>query len=194
MQQLDAALGTPLWYVVHCKWLKEWHTAVALESLLGLTVYLPVVRQRGRGTFGPLPFFPNYLFVHVDLREVAPSQIQAVPGVVRLVSFDTQPQPVATHVIDYIREQVHALDAQGGIPHPFKLGDTVRFKSGPFNGLEATFQGPLKPSERVRVLLEFLGSMRELEVGAEKLERVASASSAQHERRTRGKGRLINTH
>lgn len=194
MQQIyKRASSEPQWYVVHCKWLKEWHAAVALESLLGLTVYVPFVRQRLRGQVQQVPFFPNYLFLYADLHEVAPSRIQAVPGVVRLVTFGEQPQPVASAVIDFIRAQVGKLNAQGGIvSHPFQPGDTVRFKSGPFDGLEATFKGPMEPSERVRVLLEFLGSPREFEVGAEKLERVGAAGSAPTERRTRGKGRQIN--
>jgi transcriptional antiterminator RfaH len=187
--QVESAPGA--WYAVQCKWLKEDYAKSALELLLGLTVYLPLVQSRQHGQVRRAPFFPGYLFAHANLSEVAPSRIQSMPGVVRMVAFEDRPQPIAEPVIDYIRQQVRDLNTCGGLPvHNFKPGDLVRFKSGPFQGLEAVFQGPTKPSERVRVLLEFLGRPREMSIDAAKLEQT-SAASPHPPRRTRGHGRRI---
>jgi transcriptional antiterminator RfaH len=196
---VDEALA-PRWYAVQCLSAREQYAASALESLLGLTVYLPAVRRRSRGAFQLAAFFPGYLFANADLHAVAPSRIQSVPGVVRLVTFGDRPLPVAAATIEYIREQVREIDARGGLPaHDFRHGDTVRFRAGPFRGLEATFQATLRPSERVRVLLEFLGSPREIELGAEQIERAGPAAArpeaaeppSRPPRRTRGRGRAI---
>ncbi|MEO7912040.1 MAG: transcription termination/antitermination NusG family protein, partial [Roseiflexaceae bacterium] len=164
-----------------------------IETFLDINVYLPQVHQRVRGKSQATAFFPGYLFVRADFQIVAPSKLNSMPGVVRLLTFDDQPRSLPTAMIDHIRQQVQDIDAQGSrSTHHFQPGDTVRLKAGPFRGLEAAFLGPMKPTERVRVLIEFLGSMREADVGVDDLERVQSAPlPARQERRIRGKGRPI---
>jgi transcriptional antiterminator RfaH len=181
------------WYAVHCQRLKEWRAAAALETLLGLAVYVPEVRRRFRGQIRHAPFFPGYLFVRANFDIIALSKINATPGVLRLVAFDNRPQAIPDVVIDHISAQVSDLNAHGGmLAHDFHPGDTVRLKVGPFRGLEAEFLGPMKPSERVQVLIEFLGSLREADVHVDDLEPVSTAlSRPQQARRSRGRGRPI---
>jgi transcriptional antiterminator RfaH len=190
----NPALHSWPWYAVHCQRQKEWRAAAALETLLGLTVYLPEVRRRYRGQIQHAPLFPGYLFVRANFQIVAHSQINATPGVLRLVAFGDTPRPIPAAAIEQIRAQVRALDTLGGLAaHQFRPGDTVRLKAGPFRGLEAAFQGPMTPSERVRVLIEFLGSLRQAEIDIDDLEGVGSAPPPR-ERRTRGQGRPIKRH
>jgi transcriptional antiterminator RfaH len=181
------------WYVVHCQHSKEWQAAATIETLLDLPVYVPHVCRRLRGKIQRAPFFPGYLFIRADFQIVAPSKLNSMPGVLRLLVFDNQPRSIPEAVVEHIRTQVNEIDAHGGLlTHHFHPGDTVRLKAGPFRGLEAAFLGPMKPSERVRVLIDFLGSLREADVGVDDLERVHSAPrSARQERRSRGKGRPI---
>ncbi len=75
--------------------------------------------------------------------------------------------------------------------HNFHPGDAVVLANGNLKGLEGVFLGPAKPSARVKVLLHFLGSLREAEVDAHSLDR-AGTGMAPRERGTRGKGRKIN--
>jgi transcriptional antiterminator RfaH len=182
------------WYAVHCQHSKEWQAATTITTLLDLPVYIPHVRRRLRGKIQRAPFFPGYIFVRADLQIVAPSKLNNLPGVLRLLAFDNQPRSIPSTIIEHIRAEVSEIDAHGGlVAHRFQPGDTVRLKAGPFRGLEAAFLGPMKPSERVRVLVEFLGSLRAADVCVDDLERVHSAPlSAQHGRRSRGKGRPIN--
>ena len=184
------------WYAVHCQRLKEWRAAAALETLLGLPVYLPEVRRRYRGQTQHAPLFPSYLFVRANFQIVALSKINATPGVLRVIAFDNRPLAIPAAVIDQIHADVSELNARGGLAaHPFQVGDTVRIKAGPFRGLEAVFQGPMTPSERVRVLIEFLGGLREAEVGVDALERTATVAVPPRQARgTRGKGRAIRQH
>ncbi len=182
------------WYAVHCRHAKEAQAAAAIETFLDLHVYLPQVHQRVRGKSQATPLFPGYLFVRADFQIVAPSKLNSMPGVVRLLVFDDQPRSIAAAVIDHIRTQVGEINAHGGFAAPqFQPGDTVRLKNGPFRGLEAAFLGPMKPSERVRVLVDFLGSLREADVRVDDLESVRIAPLlARQERRSRGNGRPIS--
>jgi transcription antitermination factor NusG len=95
-------------------------------------------------------------------------------------------------VIEALRQQVDLLNAQGGLPeHSFRPGDPVLLTRGPLEGVAALFVGPTTPSERVRVLVQFLGSLREVDVDVETLELPGQHAEFKRERRTRGKGRRI---
>jgi transcriptional antiterminator RfaH len=180
------------WYVVHCKPLKEWQAARVLEEHFGLTVYLPEIRRRFRGQIQRTPFFPRYLFVRVNLERVPVSSINTTPGVLRLVMLGEMPQPVLPAAIEFIHRQVEELNNRGGlIEHRFAPGDSVWLKDGPFQGLQALFVGPMKPTERVWVLIDFLGSLREAQVDIDVLERTSAKATQKPLRRTRGKGRRI---
>lgn len=187
------------WYAIHCKPYKEWLAATALSEQLGLSVYLPEIKRRLRGRIQYTPFFPRYLFVRADLGAVGVHRINTASGVLRLVSLGEAPQPVSPEVIEALRQRVDLFNARGGLLyHSFRPGDTVRLKGGPLGGLEAVFVGPMRPSERVRVLIEFLGCRREAEVQADRIELVATGEDRREEtapakraRRTRGQGRRI---
>lgn len=178
------------WYVVHTRPQKEVLVSGLLEQKLHLPVFLPQVLQKKRGRMQQAPFFPGYLFVQADFEHTEASAINATPGVIRLVAFGERPQPLSASVVEALRAEIDALNAQGGLPqHPFKQGDRVRLTGGPLAGLEAVFLGPMRPAERVRVLLEFLGQEQEALVPLEDLE--PAGGQAKRPRRTRGKGRPI---
>jgi len=180
------------WYVVHCQPLKERQADAALAHYLGLITYLPAIRRRFRGRVQQAPLFPRYLFVRANLQVVALSTINATPGVLRMVAFDARPQPVSAALIEALRQRVDLLNAQGGLPeHNFHPGEAVQLKDGPLQGLEAVFVGPMKPSERVQILIHFLGQLREVDVDVDMLERPSSMPTLKRERRTRGKGRRV---
>jgi len=194
----------PYWYVVHCQSRKEWQTASALRALSGVDSYLPEVRRRYQGEVQIAPLFPRYLFIRANLEEVPPSRINRVSGVCRLLtSGDGFPQPVPERVIADLMEREEQINAQGGLlDHGFQPGDTVRMKKGPFSGLEAVFEGPMEPNQRVHILLEFMGRINRIDVDVDMLERSVNAPepapeilpkvAPRRERRTRGKGRKIN--
>lgn len=181
-----------LWYVVHTKARQELLSASLLEQRLAAVVLLPQVRQRYRGQMRTAPLFPGYLFVELDLEQVEASAVNNTPGVIRLVAFGGLPKPVPAKVIHALQARLAEIDAQGGLPqHPFHEGDRVRLTGGPLAGLEAVFVGPMRPAERVRVLLDFMGREQEAQVPVEDLE--PAGGPAKRPRRTRGKGRPIRS-
>jgi transcriptional antiterminator RfaH len=191
-QAIDAPHAMYHWYVVHCKPHKEWQAASALTERLGLATYLLELRRCSRGRVQRAPLFPRYLFVRMDLQTVGVSHINATAGVLRLVSFGGAPPSIPETVIEALRQRVDILNDHGGLlEHGFHPGDTVRLTHGPLRGLEAIFIGPMKPSERVRVLIEFLGQPREMKLPVDILERAGTSPAPKRERRTRGKGRWI---
>lgn len=146
------------WYVLHAKPRKE----EFLRDQLGLRrieVFCPylrvhVVNPRARKT---RPYFPGYLFVHLDLVDMSPLSLQWMPGSCGFVSFGGEPATVSDSMIHSIRQRADQVNAAGGeLFHDLKLGDAVRVIEGPFVGYDAIFDARLPGSERVRVLLKLL--------------------------------------
>lgn len=183
------------WYAVQCKPLKEWQVASTLAKLLDLTVYLPEYRHYVDGQIQRMPLFPRYLFVKADLFAIPQSRINATPGVLRIVAFDSVPQAIPEAVIEAVRQEADRLNAQAVVsPKSFRPGDPVRVVDGPLQSLEAVFLARIPPRARARILLEFLGRLHELEVNVQLLDRAVGVTQPKRQRTTRGRGRKIRKH
>ena len=184
------------WYVLHTKSRNEKHVAVILEQR-GLQVFLPeYTRKNAKGQTKKTAFFPGYLFVSLDLDSVASSLWQWVPGLRYIVAHGDQPVPIPDEVIKLIAHNVMEAELLASSPHlQFKPGDMVRIKDGPFEDMLAIFEGPTKPTERVRVLISTMNRAIRVRVGIYSLEKApehAVETLAKRPRRTRGRGRPIN--
>lgn len=144
----------------------------ALEHLqrYGYTAYLPryrcEVRHARKRSLESRPLFPRYLFVGIDRLTQRWRPVRSIPGVVGLVTSGDEPTPVAPEIIAMLRqrEEEGVFDA---LPSAQRLsaGDAVRVTEGPFADLVGRFAG-LSGSDRVCVLLEFLGRAVRTEVSA----------------------------
>lgn len=146
------------WYAMHTKPNKEdllWDQLMIRK----VEVFFPrlrvqVVNPRARRI---KPYFPGYLFVHVDLNQLGFSTLQWMPGAAGLVSFDRQPATVPDGLIHAIQKRVEAVNRAGGeLFYDLKPGDPVLIQDGPFAGYEAIFDARLPGTDRVRVLLKLL--------------------------------------
>lgn len=186
---LDTAF---FWYVVYCNPLKEFQVAQALKGRSGVVVYLPELHLKMRDDVRVEPLFPRYIFVQANLQQFTPSVINATPGVTYLVTIENVPQSISHDIIEALRQRVDEINAEQSLwEQRFKAGDVVRFVKGPMQGLEAVFVEALKPEERARVLVEFLGEQRTAFVDTEMLELTSSEPEERPKRRTRGRGRKI---
>jgi len=146
------------WYAMRSKPNKENFLAGQLESY-GVEVFFPCIRitpinPRSRKV---RPFFPNYLFVHVDLDKVNVSILRWMPGASGLVSFDGEPVSVPDPLIATLERQLNFQNAASRqLTYDLKPGDRVTVVDGPFAGYEAIFDARLSGQDRVRVLLNFL--------------------------------------
>ena len=146
------------WYVLHSKPRKE---EFLWEQLLahGLDAFCPRIRVQ---TVNPRarkikPYFPGYLFVHLDLERLNPSMLRWMPGATGLVSFGGEPAHVPDSLMHAIQKRVEEINAAGGEQlERLQPGEPVVIQSGPFAGYEAIFDARLPGNERVRVLLKLL--------------------------------------
>jgi transcription antitermination factor NusG len=172
---MDEEPMSSLWYTLRSKPNKEDFLASQLQAG-GFTIYFPrlrvtVVNPRARKV---RPYFPGYMFVHLDLAQVNLSDLNWMPGGTGLVSFGGEPAAVPEALITAIQKRVDELNASTtkvlADLHP---GDPVILQAGPFAGYEAIFDGRISGQDRVRVLLSFLQKRRvPLEVESRHISRV----------------------
>ncbi len=161
------------WYVMHSKPRKE---ALLRERLRfqSIEVYLPSIRVRPVNPRArkEQPFFPGYMFVHVDLERIPVSEFRRIPGSIGLVCYGGEPAYVADPLIREIQKQVEEItDLADNYVDRFKSGDLVAINDGPFAAYKAMFDCRLSGSDRVRVLLELLqGQKMRLELSARQLQ------------------------
>jgi transcription antitermination factor NusG len=123
------------WYAVRVKSNRERVTADSLKGK-GLEVFLPEYRSQSRNntrrTFS-LPLFAGYLFCRFDALNRLP--ILMVPGVVHIVGFGKDPEPVDPEEMARLFALAECrLDLK---PHPYPpVGKHIRLQSGPLLGID----------------------------------------------------------
>lgn len=172
----EVMLDAPSWYAVQTKPRQEEHVRYWLRERTGLTVFLPKIedlRKRGSKRVTIIePLFPSYLFVEMRLEPEAWYAVKWTPGVRRIVSTGEVPTPVPIEMIHLLRQRCVEGEV---IPWGSTLcaGATVQVVHGPFAGLQGILERPASRGERVRVLLQLMGSTARVEMDVTDIELVA---------------------
>lgn len=154
------------WYVLHSQPRKE----MLLSELVcshGIHSFCPTIKVHPKNPRARkiVPYFPGYLFVHIDLEEVGISTLKWMPYGTGLVSFDGIPASVPEALIHEIVHRVEEINScSGKLLLGIKSGDRVLIESGMFEGYQAIFDTCLSGNERVRVLLQLMGQNRSVPV------------------------------
>jgi transcriptional antiterminator RfaH len=146
------------WYALRAKPHKERSVLKYFENE-GHDAFLPMVRVTPKNPRASKwrPFFPGYMFIHVDLEAIGANFINWTPGAHGLVEFGGEPAVVPPNLIDELQRRVHSINREGGLLFDgLKKGDRVRIVKGPLEGYEAIFDERLAEKDRVQVLLAFL--------------------------------------
>jgi transcriptional antiterminator RfaH len=165
------------WYALHVKPHKERPVYELLESqdVVAFYPYLKIkpVNPRSRKE---RPFFPGYMFVHLDVAAEGKNVLRWMEGTYGLVSFGGDPVVVPENMIQELRHRLQIIEQEGGLVFEnLKKGDRVRITQGPFEGHDAIFDTRLSGKDRVQVLLSYLSdrSIR-VQIDASEIEKVGS--------------------
>lgn len=170
MSLVPAESREPAWFTVATK---PRHELEAERNLLqqGYSVLLPRIsirkRQKSKWCDVIEPLFPGYLFVQLQFGSDDPAPIRSTVGCIGLVRFGQAYVPVPQSIIAPLLGVDETPLSEN---REFKLGEQVRFESGPFAGLSGVFQ-MRRGEDRARVLIELLGKPREVSVVIDDLTR-----------------------
>jgi transcriptional antiterminator RfaH len=158
-------VGVDAWYAVVTKPRAE---AQARDHLhrQGYECLLPRVRRVFRGAAGLKSrieaLFPNYLFLRADTERDSLAPVRSTRGAIGLVRFGAEPVRVPDGVIAQIRQRMDGDEGLVRLDAPeLTPGAKVRVTDGPLLGWDGVFLA-VEGNERVRLLLQLLGSVREV--------------------------------
>ena len=187
------------WYAARTKPMAEYLARYHLEAT-GVEVFMPCAQiLPKRPGHQESPLFPGYLFVHYDLEDRGAGFLRRCPELLGLVQFGGEVPAIPDEVIDYVAQQVNAINGTGGLWHSFQPGETVRVTLGPTESLAEVIEGAKSPNALVRVLLELLGRVVEAKVPWRNVQPLSANGivwnwTGKRPRRTRGNGRWIRGH
>ena len=160
------------WYLFYTKPHKEALVNQQLEDR-GFETFFPHT-QFARGYRRGIrlePFFPHYLFVHVDLTFGTANDLKWLPGMRSIVHFGNSPAVVPEQLISSLRQRLEPYEKQVVTKTEwlFRSGQKVMVKEGPFEGFDAIFQKGLDGHQRVQVLLNVLGTWTRTQLDVEQI-------------------------
>jgi transcriptional antiterminator RfaH len=154
---------------------KHEHIAVAhLRRDPAIEAFAPRVRFRRLSRLGAVwateALFPSYFFARLDPAESL-RRVHFCPGVRGIVHFGNRWPVIPVDVIEELRS-VCGADEIRTIEQDLQEGEEVRIAGGALHGLTAVVKQVMPGSQRIAVLMEFLGRQTLVEVCAERLVRI----------------------
>ncbi len=145
---------------------KAEHLAANHLRKAGYEAFCPRVRHQKNTVRGAVwfvePLFPGYLFARFSIKENL-RHVATTPFVSQVMTFMHDAGAVADGIVEGLRAEVDAKEIIT-VETLIRAGDEVEIVAGPLRGTGATVVTLLPGQERVRILLEFIGGMREIEV------------------------------
>jgi len=160
------------WYVVQTKARQE---ILAEENLLRqrFQCFLPRLKKwrqiRGKRVSVEEAYFPNYLFVNVDIAKTDIAPIRSTRGVSKMVRFETLltvPEVIINNLLQRADENYFIEDVERYTP-----GQVVKIEEGPFVGISAIFRAKTG-QDRAYFLINMLGSQQQINMPLTMIERV----------------------
>ncbi|MBI9020402.1 MAG: hypothetical protein JEZ10_04010 [Verrucomicrobia bacterium] len=164
------------WRCVRTQPKREHIAAGQLERLEGVEVFAPRIRFKRRTPRGRVWFeeslFPGYIFARFDAFENL-RMVSSAVGVRGLVRFAGECAVVPDFMIETLRTE-RFDEGPVVIEAPVvKVGDEAVVIGGALLGLRAVVTQVLSGGERIKILMDMMGTAIEAEVAANSLEVVA---------------------
>lgn len=171
----DAAMTTTArWYVAETQTNQERKAAEHIKRQ-GFEVYLPMrMAPPTARLVAAVPFFPRYLFVHLD-HAIGWNALFTAIGFKALIGNGGRPIPLADSIVEYIRAKERdgylflEQKAKGAPEFSFRKGDRVAVRDGVMAGLQAMFCERID-EKRAWILLSLLGRDSKVQVQMATLE------------------------
>ncbi len=156
--------GLREWFCVRCQTKREHIAAEHLRAIEGVDVFCPRLRYRKATRRGKIwwvePLFPGYVLAKFSIAEMerAVTFCQGVRGLVRFGSgIPSVPDSFVETLMHEVRARQGPSEEVFTVSPTIELGDEVEIAHGPLQGMRGTVVAVPSASERVKILLEFLG-------------------------------------
>jgi len=156
----------PEWFCVRCQTKREHIAASHLRELEGIEVFCPRLRYRKATRRGKIwwvePMFPGYVLAKFNIAEMERA-VTFCQGVRGLVRFGAGIPAVPESFVEAMKHEIHQRNGAEEselitLSPTIAIGDEVEVAHGPFQGMQGTVVAVPSGTERVKILLEFLGN------------------------------------
>ena len=159
-------VAEPKWYCLRSQPKHEHIAAARLRQCDGIEVFCPRVKIQRSTRRGLVWFtealFPNYLFARFE-RQRWQSMVCYSPGVSGIVRFGDDVPEVPDQALANLRNFMDDTELKT-VAFSIAEGDDVEIVQGPFRGQTGVVSHILPARERVKVLLEVLGGVTEVDL------------------------------
>lgn len=153
------------WRVLRAKPKGE-HLAAQYLRREGFEAFCPRLRHQKKTTRGPVWFveamFPGYIFCKFSVRESL-RHVVSTAFVSQALTFMHDAGSVSENIIADLKLEFDEKETIT-VKTSIEPGETVDIADGPLRGTSAVVAQVLPGKERVRILLEFIGGLQEIEV------------------------------
>ena len=164
-------LTLPQWFCLRTQTKREHIAAEHLREVEGVEVFCPRLRYRKATRRGKIwwvePLFPGYLLAKFNLAEMERA-VTFCQGVRGLVRFGTEIPAVADAFVESLRHEVRSRSENHeelfSVSPVIEIGDEVEIAHGPLQGMRGTIVAVAPATERVKILLDFLGQPQAVNV------------------------------
>ena len=154
------------WFCVRCQTKREHIAASHLREIEGIEVFCPRLRYRKATRRGKIwwvePMFPGYVLAKFNIAEMERA-VTFCQGVRGLVRFGAGIPAVPETFVEAMKLEILSRDGANEselitLSPTIEIGDEVEVAHGPFQGMQGTVVAVPSATERVKILLEFLGT------------------------------------
>ena len=180
------------WYVVRTKPRSE-SLAAREIGRDDIEIFSPLITsdQINKGQT-PVPLFPGYIFMRVDLESYGWPSFRSGQHVRGLLNFDGDAPWLPDQIIDELKLRCDTLNEDGGIWRRYEPGDWVQVINSTLQGLGQVVEHGKSSNSPVRVLLHLFERLVPVQVSRHNLQPIENAPKRNlAPRRTRGGGRWI---
>lgn len=161
-------IDAPAWYCIRTQSKREYLAAKTVGQLEGVESYCPRLRYRKATRRGKIwwveAMFPGYIFAFFS-RAKNERTIIHKQGVMKLLKFGNHvPEIPATFIAQLIKQMQHENNDTLTLQPTVREGDEVEIAHGAMQGFQGTVVNFLPSAERVKLLIEFLGNTRIVDV------------------------------
>jgi transcriptional antiterminator RfaH len=151
---------------------KREHIAAGhLREVEGVEVFCPRLRYRKATRRGKIwwvePLFPGYLLAKFNLAEMERA-VTFCQGIRGLVRFGSEIPAVPAAFVESLRQEVRNRSEDDeelfSVSPVIEIGDEVEIAHGPLQGMRGIIVSIIPATERVKILLEFLGQPQAVNV------------------------------
>ncbi|MEQ9824130.1 MAG: transcription termination/antitermination NusG family protein [Puniceicoccaceae bacterium] len=147
------------WYCFTTQPKREHIAAANLKARAGLVTFCPRIAYRKKTRRGVVrfvePLFPGYLFVYCEIHQHL-RHILAMQGIRHVVKYGERIPSLTPAFIEELQPCFSEEIKEIPDPDP-QPGESVLLAEGPFAELHAIVQTYVPATDRIRVLLDFLG-------------------------------------